>query len=410
MRRKRLLLVTATTGYQSQMFAEAARGLQFDLVMATDRCHVLEDPWGDHAVPIRFEDPEGAIAAVTGAGAFDGIVALGDRPAMVAAAIAGGLGLPFHSLDAAMTCRNKNTARRRFQEAGLLVPDFYRASLADGPERALAGALFPCVLKPLGLSGSRGVIRADSGAEFLAAFLRIEALLNAPDIARAREEQDRFIQIERFIPGRELALEGLVTDGRLQVLALFDKPDALDGPFFEETIYTTPSVQPSAVQASIRDATERAVQALGLTHGPIHAEMRVNASGVWMLEVAGRPIGGLCARVLPGLAEVILRHAIGEAVPSTGLLSGAAGVMMIPIPRPGVYVDTGGVDAARDIPGIEDVVITAKTGQRLVPLPEGNSYLGFIFARGADPLVVETSIREAHAKLRFEIQTALDVV
>jgi hypothetical protein len=410
MRRKRLLLVTATTGYQSQMFAEAAQGLQFDLVLATDRCHVLDDPWGDNAVPIRFEDPEGAIAAVSKAGAFDGIVALGDRPAIVAAAIARGLGLPFHSLDAAMACRNKNTARRRFQEVGLLVPDFYRASLADGPERALAGALFPCVLKPLGLSGSRGVIRADSEAEFLAAFLRIEALLNAPDIARAREEQDRFIQIERFIPGRELALEGLVTDGHLQVLALFDKPDALDGPFFEETIYTTPSVQPSAVQASIRDATERAVQALGLTHGPIHAEMRVNASGVWMLEVAGRPIGGLCARVLPGLAEVILWHAIGEAVPSTGLLSGAAGVMMIPIPRPGVYVDAGGVDIARDVPGIEDVVITAKTGQRLVRLPEGNSYLGFIFARGTNPSVVETSIREAHAKLRFEIQTALDVV
>lgn len=392
------------------MFVEAARALQYDLVLATDRCHVLDDPWGDRAIPVRFEDPETAFVPLSDEERFDGIVALGDRPAVAAATIAARLGLPFHSLDAVAACRNKNLARRRFQESGLLVPEFYRSALAEGAERAAEQAIFPCVLKPLGLSASRGVIRADTPAEFVAAFRRIEALLRSPEIAQAKDEQDRYVQVERFIPGREFALEGIVTHGSLRVLALFDKPDPLDGPFFEETIYTTPSVQPREVQASIFTATEAAVRALGLNHGPIHAEMRVNASGVWMLEVAGRPIGGLCARVLPGLPELILRHAAGEPVASSNLVTGAAGVMMIPIPRAGVFADVGGVEDARKVEGIDDVVITVKAGQRLVPLPEGNSYLGFIFARADDPLRVEASLRAAHSKLRWELLSTLDVV
>jgi hypothetical protein len=266
------------------------------------------------------------------------------------------------------------------------------------------------VLKPLGLSASRGVIRANSQKEFHAAFRRIESLLADPDIARLHEDQDRFLQVESFIDGREFALEGILTNGQLRVLALFDKPDPLNGPFFEETIYVTPLREDSSTQAAIVNTTQAAVNALGLTEGPIHAEMRVNRHGVWMLEVAARPIGGLCARVLPGLEELILRHAAGVDAGDIAMSTPAAGVMMIPIPRAGIYVDVEGLERARSQPGIEEVIVTAKQRQKLVPLPEGASYLGFIFARGETPAAVEESLRSSHRQLLFEIATALPVV
>jgi biotin carboxylase len=408
--RKKLLLIGATTGYQTRVFADAAARLGFDLTLATDRCHVLDDPWGDHALALRFEDPEAAAATIAAESQVDGIVAVGDRPAYIAAMAAQRLGIPYNSPDSVLACRNKYLARERFQATGLLVPEFHRIVLAAGPHPAAETAHYPCVLKPLGLSASRGVIRANNPEEFVTAFERIQALLADPDIARLRDEQDQFLQVESFIEGREFALEGILNHGRLRVLALFDKPDPLDGPYFEETIYLTPSREEAAIQREIIRTTELAVQALGLWHGPIHAEMRVNSRGVWMLEVAARPIGGLCARVLPGLEDLILRHAAGEDIETVALPTCAAGVMMIPIPREGIYSTTQGLEEARSTRGVEDIIITAKQGQKLAPLPEGNSYLGFIFARGDSPEIVEHALRASHEQLRFEIATALRVV
>jgi hypothetical protein len=411
--KKRLLLIGATTGYQTRAFAEAAERLGYELALATDRCHVLDDPWGDRALPLRFEDPAGTAAALAAALAgdarVDGIVALGDLPAYIASLTAERMGIPYNSPDSVAASRNKFLARERFFAAGLLVPDFHRVPLAEGPDLAAQLAHYPCVLKPLGLSASRGVIRANNATEFAAAFQRIKKLLSDPGIARLHEEQDRFLQVEAFIEGREFALEGILTSGNLRVLALFDKPDPLDGPFFEETIYVTPSREDPATQDAIIQTTQAAVHALGLTHGPIHAEMRLNQRGVWMLEVAARPIGGLCARVLPGLEELILRHAAREDPGTIAMPTPAAGVMMIPIPREGIYVDVEGLDRARSEPGIEDVIVTAKQGQKLIPLPEGASYLGFIFARAETPGSVEQALRNSHAKLNFEIATALPV-
>jgi biotin carboxylase len=369
-------------------------------VLATDRCHVLEDPWGDHAIPVRFEDAEGSRDVLAAAGPFDGVVAVADRPTMLAALTAETLGIPYHSPAAVAACRDKYLTRQRFQAAGLPVPEFFRFSADADPLEAAKQASFPCVLKPLGLSASRGVIRANNAAEFVTAAERIRAML----------ESDRFIQVESFIEGREFALEGVVTNGELQVLALFDKPDPLDGPFFEETIYVTVGVQPR-----IKTATESAIRALGLTHGPIHAEMRVNRSGVWMLEVAARPIGGLCARALRfdddgSLEELILRHAVGVDVSRAVLRDAASGVMMIPIPKGGIYQGVEGIGEASAVPNVDEVIITAKEGQKILPLPEGASYLGFIFARGDSPERVERALREAHACLKFEISTALPVV
>ncbi len=407
---RKLLLIGATTGYQTRVFGDAAERLGLELQLATDRCHVLDDPWGDHALALRFEDPEGAARTIAAESQVDGIVAVGDRPAYIAALAAALIGIPYNSPDSVLACRNKFLARERFRSAELPVPEFFRVPLDEGPHRAALATPYPCVLKPLGLSASRGVIRANNSEEFAAAFRRIAALLGDPDILHFNEEHHRFIQVEGFIEGREFALEGILSGGRLRVLALFDKPDPLDGPYFEETIYVTPSRASGETQRDIIHTTESAVRALGLTHGPVHAEMRVNARGVWMLEVAARPIGGLCARVLPGLEELILRNAAGEDVSAFPMPVDAAGVMMIPIPREGVYEDVGGLDEARSAPGVEDVIITAKQGQKLMPLPEGNSYLGFIFARGETPEAVERALRASHERLRFEVATALPVV
>jgi hypothetical protein len=252
------------------------------------------------------------------------------------------------------------------------------------------------------------VIRANDPKEFVEAFDRIAAILRTPEVLQTAEQQDSFIQVERYIHGREFAVEGILTHGRLQVHAIFDKPDELSGPFFEESIYVTPSRESEAVQRAIINAKEEAIRALGLTHGPVHAEMRVNETGVWMLEVAARPIGGICAESLRfsggvSLEELILIHALGEDVSMLRRQRCASGVMMIPIPANGTYRGVQGTDEAMLVPNVAKVEITAKEGQRILQPPEGSSYLGFIFARAEEPADVEESLRVAHSKLAFDI-------
>ncbi len=400
---QRLVVFAATTGYQIRVFADAARRLGIDFTLATNRCSRLDDPWGDHAIPVKFDHRlRQSIGAFHGL-EFHAVAAVGDRPAVLAAEVARTLGLPFHPPAAANACNDKYLARQLYQAAGMRVPQFFRAALDGDPHALAARANYPCVLKPLGLSASRGVIRANDEHEFQAALRRI------------RKIGERFLQVESYIPGREFALEGLVTAGELQPLAIFDKPDPLEGPFFEETIYVTPSREPPGVQAALVEAAARAVRALGLWHGPVHIELRYNAAGAWILETHARPIGGLCARALRfatsvPLEELILRHAFGEDVRGARLEGPASGVMMIPIPREGVYRSVEGVEHAAAVPGIEDVVITAKEGQHLVPLPEGSSYLGFIFARGASPAETEAALRQSHAELSFQFATVLETL
>jgi biotin carboxylase len=407
---QKILLVASTTGYQVREFYDAAQSLGVELVLATDRCHILDNPWGDDAAAVRFEDPSPGVRALQDRGPFDGVIAVGDRPAKVAAEAAQLLGLAFHPLEAVQAAADKFLSREKFRDADLPVPEFRLVSLSADPASEAHSTNYPCVLKPLHLSASRGVIRADSPPDFVAAFERIRAML--------QPLRESFLLVEDFIPGREFAIEGVVTTGKLQTLALFDKPDPLDGPFFEETLYITPSRMPAGSQDRIVGTVQRAITALGLHHGPIHAEVRVNDKGVWMLEAAARPIGGLCARVLKfrcgptdiGLEELLLRHALGQNVSGAVLSPGAHGVMMIPIPQSGVYRGVAGVEEARAIPGMENVTITAKEGQMLVALPEGASYLGFLFASGAAPADVERDLRLAYSRLKFHISAALPVV
>jgi biotin carboxylase len=420
---KRVLLVATTTGYQIRAFGEAAASLGIRLVFASDRCDQLDDPWWDQAIPVRFHDEARSVEAVRAACAgtpLDGVIAVGDRPAVLAARIAFAFGLPGHPPGGAVVSRNKLATRMALRSAGLPTPAFLAAPL-DGNPIALARRLrYPVVVKPLALSGSRGVVRADTEAELLVAFERLRRVLAAPDVRFERDEVHRQVLIESFIPGVEYAVEALLTHGSLQTLAIIDKPDPLDGPLFEETIYRMPSAAPPSTQAGIAAAVSRACAAIGLRHGPVHAECRVQTDDegsvcVYILEVAARPIGGLCSRALRfatdvPLEAVLLRHAIGEDVSCYTREATASGVMMIPIPRRGIYRGVKGIDAAKAVSGVADVRITAKPDTVLVPLPDARSYLGFIFARGTEPADVDRALREAHARLEFQVERELAVL
>jgi biotin carboxylase len=260
------------------------------------------------------------------------------------------------------------------------------------------------VLKPLFLSASRGVMRADNPEQFAVAFQRLSALLCLPDVRQRGGPLARQILVESFVPGQEVALEGLLIHGKLSVLAVFDKPDPLDGPFFEETFYVTPSRLPAAVQEAIATATGRAAHALGLRQGPVHAELRLHDVGPWVLEIAPRSIGGLCSRTLrfgPGLSleELILQQALGVDPTAQAREQTASGVMMLPIPQRGILQAVHGQDVAKQVPGIEDLTITIPPGQEVIPLPEGDRYLGFLFARHNHPAEVEAALREAYRHL-----------
>jgi hypothetical protein len=426
----RILLLATTTGYQTRAFGDAARALDVDLVFATDRCDQLDNPWQDNAIAIRFHEEARSVQAIVEASQrrpIDGVLVVGDRPTVIAARAARVLGLPWHAPEAAAAARHKVRTRERLRDAGLPVPWFMPLALTDAAasHRPLS---YPCVVKPVALSGSRGVMRADDPASFVASVDRLRALLASPDIRAERDTDHDTILVEGFIPGREYAVEGLMHRGALHVLAIFDKPDPLDGPFFEETIYLTPSAAPEADQRAIVSAIDQAATALGLSHGPVHAECRVGRNAdtglpeVYVLEVAARPIGGLCARALgfeqPGmpearvvpLEELLMRHALGLPPGGWRRESIASGVMMIPIPRRGTFRGVEGVEDAESVPGITAVRLTAKTDQALLPLPEGASYLGFIFARATGVADVERALREAHARLRFRIDAEFPVI
>jgi biotin carboxylase len=411
--RKRVLLLMGAATYRAGAFRDAAAAAGVELVQGVDLPRALAERW--HVpLAVDFADPEaaaGAIAAFARATPLDAILSADDSGSLVAAWPRAARGLPHNSPAAALAARDKGVMREALAAGGVRCPTFRRFALAEDPRRVADAVAYPCVVKPLRLNGSRGVIRADDPAQLVAAFARVRRMLGAEDGAPGADA----MLVEDFIPGVEVALEGLVTGGRLRVLALFDKPDPLDGPFFEETIYVTPSRLALETQAAIADCAQRSVRALGLREGPVHAELRVNERGPWILEIAGRSIGGLCSGVLRFgtdvcLEELILRHAVGLELPSLERERRAAGVMMIPIPRAGVLRGYEGVEEAGAVPGVEGVEITAKPHYPLVPLPEGASYLGFIFARGETPQEVEAALRAAHARLRFDIRPELPVL
>jgi biotin carboxylase len=406
-RHPHILLLTTPNSYRDRAFLAAAERLGVEIIRAIDLPKQLAG-CGEREIGVDFADPDGAtqaIAELHAARPFRAIIAVDDSGSTLAAHASAALQLPHNAPAAAEAARDKYIMRTLLARHGVPVPEFCCYTTADDPHTLASQIEYPCVVKPLRLNGSRGVIRADNPGEFVAAVARLAALLEA----LYPEAEPKPFLVEQFIPGFEVALEGLLNHGELQVLALFDKPDPLDGPFFEETIYVTPSRLPPEAQTAIAECAAHAAEALGLREGPMHAELRINRHGPWIVEVAGRSIGGLCSQTLrfgtdATLEELIIRQACGMPVDSLSRAGQAGGVMMIPIPGEGLLKRVEGVEQARAVAGVEDVEITAPLNYPLVPLPEGDSYLGFIFARGERPAAVEAALRQAHGKLRFHVQ------
>jgi biotin carboxylase len=405
--RRVMLLLTAKT-YRTADFLAAAGRLGIEVVPVIDMAEPLADFW-HYRLGVDFsrvDEAVGAIVAYAAEQPLAAVLAVDDAGTLLAAQASATLGLPHNSPEAAVAARDKHLMRQLLHQAGVPVPRFQLFTTADEPESVARHVTYPCVVKPLRLSGSRGVIRANDPLEFAVAFRRTARLLNpANDYAQP-------MLVEQYVPGVEVALEGLVDDGHLKILALFDKPDPLEGPFFEETIYVTPSRLPPEAQEAIAAGTAAAAAALGLRHGPVHAELRLNEAGPWLIEVAGRSIGGLCAHTLRfgdgvSLEELILRQACGMEIETLTREEQARGVMMIPIPAAGLLKEVRGLQDATAVAGIEEIQITAKINYELIPLPEGDSYLGFIFARGPTAAAVEAALRHAHARLHFEIQPVI---
>lgn len=396
-----VVLLLPTKSYRADDFLAAAKRLGVEVVIASDRCHVLAQEWPG-ALPLEFRDAERAaleLAREVEVHRPLAVIGVDDQTALVAALAAARLGLSHNPPEAVAAARNKLASRERLRAAGVPVP-WFQAVPGEGADLDALAVPFPCVVKPLALSASRGVIRANDRAQLSAAYERVSALLRAPQVAERRDPLLQSVLIEGFIPGPEVALEGLLWRGRLEVLALFDKPDPLDGPFFEETLYVTPSRHPAELQAAVARAAALGAQALGLCDGPIHAELRLSPDGPRIVEIAARSIGGLCGRALRfgvgvSLEELLLRHALDPQTPTPLRERGAAGVLMLPIRKGGVLQEVRGVEQARAVPGVEDVVITAHLHEALVPLPEGASYLGFAFARGETAAEVEAALRAA---------------
>lgn len=401
----RVLLLLPSATYRAPDFLAAARELGVDVVVGSDQPQAT-DPAGERSVTLDMSRPEAAAEGIVRYAEqrpLDAIVAVDDAGVLASAIAAERLALPHNPYYAAAATRDKVAMREVLTRTGIRQPDF-RVAGPDDDVAALAEQLGgPVVVKPTCLSGSRGVIRADDPAAAGEAATRVRRIL-----ADAGEDASSPLLVERFVPGEEIAVEAMLTDGRCDVLAVFDKPDPLDGPYFEETLYVTPSRLPAASLEEAGRRTAEAAEALGLVEGPVHAEFRVRDGELTLLELASRSIGGLCGRSLRfglgvTLEELILRQALGMPASDPRREHAASGVIMLPIPRAGTLEAVDGVEEARGVPGVTGVEVTIPVGQRVVPLPEGDRYLGFVFARGLASEEVEKTLRQAADRLRFTI-------
>ncbi len=402
-----VLILLPTNSYRAADVLGAARRLDITAIIGSDRAQVLEPLTGGTTLTFSFNE-ERLPKVVRDAHAnapFSGVVGLDDETVACAARIARWLNLRGSSPDAARDGRSKLRVRQALAAAGIRGPGFRSIHWQDASREA-SKQTYPCVLKPTFLSASRGVIRTDTPSEFMAAAARIGAILQQSEPPDDLVTESDLLLVEEYLPGKEFALDGYLDDG-LQPFLIFEKPDPLEGPFFEETLYLTPPAEPAEVLRALADEVEIAAAALGYTHGPVHAELRLRDGVPTLLEVAPRPIGGLCPRVVPlakgvHLEEVALRGAMGLPLPALAETR-PAGVMMVPIPKAGRLQAVTGKKAALAEPGVEDLVVSIGPGQEVAPLPEGNRYLAFIFATGADTTAVDRTLRRAHAHLHFEI-------
>jgi biotin carboxylase len=400
----RLLLLAPHNSYRIAPYLQAAKELGVEVVIASAGKHSLVSAISE-GLHIDFNEPAAAVALLRTAhlsAPFSVVIGTDDHSSELASQVARVLGLPHNPPGAVAIARRKDKARACLQAAGVNVPAHFRIDLQQSLAGQVSKLHYPCVLKPLAMSASRGVIRVDNENDFYQAAARIETLLRDS----SNEEERRYLLVEKYIDGIEVAYEGMLDKGELQQLALFDKPDALQGPYFEETYYITPSRHNESLQEAVHETVAASCRAYGLQQGPVHAELRVDTGGrVWVMEVAARTIGGECARLVElatgqRLETLVIAQALSLPIPRKPF-SGGAGVLMIPIPKAGILRRVEGTLAAQTVKGIEELVISVREGHELVPVPDGASYLGFIYAVTEDAAQAEQALREAQAKLKI---------
>jgi biotin carboxylase len=390
----RAVVILPSTTYRAADFIKAAESLGVDLVVVSEQPPPFD--MGDRYLQIDCSDTEGAAAKITQLGddvPLDGVVAADDSGVVIAATVGTSLGLAANDPDAALATRDKAEMRRRFDSSEVPQPRFEILHRDDDPHAAAERVGYPVVVKPVSRSASQGVLRANNWTELTGAISRIERIVGL--------DRTEPLLLEEYMPGTEVAVEGLIRDGGLTVLSIFDKPDTPTGPVFPETILVTPSRLPEKTLVECVRVAELAIQGLGLNHGPVHIELKAGEDQVRVLEVAARSIGGLCSRSLSfglmdtSLETLILRNAMQMDKPELRREPHASGVLMIPIQKDGILAEVRGIEETRAIEGVTGIDLTIPAGTAVLPPPEGDRYLGFVFARGADPGGVEAALRKA---------------
>lgn len=405
-----VLIISPGASYRLTPYLNAIKSLLYKAIIASDSDFSIVSA---DIVGIRIDlgKPDKSLQRIFDAIAsvnICAVIATDDATIEMANQVAKQLLLPFNSEAAAKTSHRKDLARlclSQYKQDHYKIPLFSILPLDRSEQSENQWAQFPAVVKPLSLSGSRGVIRVNQKNELDVALARVGNILHN-DQTLAEYERNHVL-IEAFIPGVEVAIEGLLQNGKFELITLFDKPDPLDGPYFEESYYITPSRQPEVVQQKIVAATQAVCEAYQLQEGPVHGEFRINQYGVWVLELAARTIGGQCARILQfatgvSLEEMVLKNKLRLPVQYNTDIKGA-GILMIPTPGSGILKRVEGLSQASKVENIVDIEITVRQGYELVTLPEGERYLGFIFALAQTPEAVESALREAHQKLKIII-------
>jgi biotin carboxylase len=408
----RLLLLVPTATYRAGAFVRAAQRLDIDITLASEKPNSLSKYHPVDLVTLDFADPTGSAKEMRSFAKrhpIKAVIGVDDQVTLAASAIGAALELPHNPIDSAYATLNKRAMRERLAGADVPVPRFRALTIDEVDDRVASAVTYPCVLKPLMMAASRGVIRVNTPEDFVRTFRKVATIVQSPDAPQDLESRG-YLLVEQYVPGWEVAIEGILTNGRLHVFAIFDKPDPLEGPYFPETIYVTPSRHPQSVQRKIMSMTEDGARAVGLRHGPIHAELRGQADQLWFIEIASRSIGGYCSKVLRfegglSLEDVIIRHALeSEHFRLPDREDRAAGVMMLQAPTEGRFKEVLGLDRARAIDGIDEVIVSSHRDQALTPLPEGFLYLGFVFARAQGTAEVEGILRTAYDELEFVIE------
>ena len=407
-----VILIIPSASYRTSAFINAIEKLDLKVLVISDKSQVFSGKYPNNLLITNFHHWKDRLDEISEWSELNGlkaVIGVDEESIVLAANLSNYLKVEHNTVESVLLTKDKYLMRIELKKAGVNSPWFKRFLIHDFPNENINEISFPCVIKPTFLSASRGVIRVNTIKELVNGIKTINELLSLEEIRERGGEKSDWILVEEYIPGKEVAIEGIVSKGKLKILTVFDKPEPLEGPTFEETIIVTPSALSEKNQLSLFETAQNAVKALGIVKGPVHVEVRINSSGNYILECASRSIGGLCSKVLEfqggmSLEELILRSYLGRNVEKSKLTGSARGVMMMPTEKMGILKEMRGVEDALNVKGVTDLQITVKPGEKLEPLPKGDRYLGFIFAEDKDQELVIKALKNAWSKIAVVLE------